>query len=336
MMRILVTGGAGFIGSHLTERLLDDGHAVRVLDNLSSGHRANLPLHPRLDFREGDIRRTADVEAVMAEVDAVFHLAAVASVQASVDDPVGTNASNLVGTLNLLDAARRRRVQRFIYASSAAVYGNTAERPVQEESMPKPLTPYAADKLAGEHYLAFYSGRYGMRATAFRFFNVYGPRQDPQSPYSGVISIFADRARSGQPLTIYGDGSQTRDFVYVGDLVEVLARALDHDGASGQVLNVGRGTECSLLDLISEIERLIGARVERRHAPPRDGDIRNSCADVRRLRERIGYVPHTPIGAGLRSLLEACPTIYRPLPEPERRSDGVAGGFDGADSLLGG
>jgi UDP-glucose 4-epimerase len=234
---------------------------------------------------------------------AIVHLAAVASVQASIDDPIGTHRVNLDGTLHLLEAARRHGVQRFVYASSAAVYGDVAELPVTEETTPRPLSPYAADKLGGEHYVQFYHRQYGLAATSFRFFNIYGPRQDPSSPYSGVISVFTDRLRNGMPVTIYGDGRQSRDFVYVGDLAEILFRSLDSPATVGEIVNIGRGVECSLLGLLAELERLAGRSIERRHEPPRAGDILRSCADVRRLRRLMGTVPGTPLGEGLDRLL---------------------------------
>jgi UDP-glucose 4-epimerase len=305
-MRVLITGGAGFIGSHLADRLLASGHAVRVLDNLSTGKRTNLPDgHAGLEFIEGDIRDRDQVERSVRGAEAIVHLAAVASVQASVDDPLATHQTNFDGTLSLLEAARRHGVKRFLYASSAAVYGDTQALPVSEETPPRPLTPYAADKLAGEHYLGFYARQYELNATAFRFFNIYGPRQDPSSPYSGVISIFSDRLRAGKPVTVFGDGKQTRDFVYVGDLVDLLAAALARADLGGEVMNVGRGVECSLLELLAELERLAGRRIERTHAPARSGDIRHSRADVRRLREKLGKVPATPLGEGLARLLAA-------------------------------
>jgi len=305
MKTILVTGGAGFIGSHLTERLLAGGHRVRVLDNLSTGKRENLPSDSaRLKFVRGDIRDAALVNDAVNGVDAIYHLAAVASVQASIDDPVGTHQTNLVGTLHLLEAARRAAVGRVIYASSAAVYGDTTTLPVAEGSRLAPLSPYAADKLAGEHYLDFYARKFGLRCTAFRFFNIYGPRQDPSSPYSGVISIFVERARRGLPVTIFGDGHQTRDFVFVGDLAQILVDALENGAAIGQVINVGRGKECSLLELLTELERLGHATIERLHEPVRVGDIVRSCADVARLRRVFGAVPSTSIGEGLARVRE--------------------------------
>ena len=303
-MVVLVTGGAGFIGSHLTERLLAAGHQVRVLDNLSTGKRDNLPTHAALQFIEGDIRDAGCVGPAVAGCDAIVHLAAVASVQASVDDPAGTHATNFLGTLNLLEAARRSGVRRFLYASSAAVYGDTAELPVREDSVLQPLSPYAADKLAGEHYLFFYGHKYGLKGTAFRFFNIYGPRQDPSSPYSGVISIFVDRARTAQPVTIFGDGQQTRDFVFVADLVEILFGSLSDERTAGVVMNVGRGVECSLLEMLGDLEQLYSRSIERRHVDPRVGDIKNSRADVSRLKRLRGSVPQTTIRIGLARLLE--------------------------------
>ncbi len=303
-MRILVTGGAGFIGSHLTEALLAAGHQVRVLDNLSTGKRENLPRHPRLELIEGDVRDADQVNRAAQGMETAFHLAAVASVAASVEDPVATHGSNFLGTLNLLEAARRHSLSRLLYASSAAVYGDTAALPVREDSTLRPQSPYAADKLCGEYYLAFYALKYGVQWTAFRFFNIYGPRQDPSSPYSGVIGIFMERVRSQQPVTIYGDGEQTRDFVYVADLIEVLIRSMDDVRTHGQAVNVGCGVECSLLEMLEGLEQLSGEPVERRHEPARVGEIRRSRADVSRLRQSLGYAPDTPIRIGLSRLWE--------------------------------
>ncbi len=205
-MKVLITGGAGFIGSHLTDHLLAAGSEVVVLDNLATGKRENLPVSaPGLKFVADDIRSLDTARRCMRGVDAVVHLAAVASVQASIDDPIATHQTNFDGTLNLLEAARVQGVKRFLYASSAAVYGDTTELPVRETSRLQPLSPYAADKLAGEHYLFYYFKKHGLATTAFRFFNIYGPRQDPSSPYSGVISIFVDRVMAGGPITVFGD-----------------------------------------------------------------------------------------------------------------------------------
>lgn len=310
--KILVTGGAGFIGSHLCDLLLREGASVRVLDNLSTGKRANLPAHAALELVVGDV---ADVDAAARCVqgcDAVVHLAAVASVQASVDDPLGTHRANFDGTLNLLEAARRHGCRRFLYASSAAIYGDTEVLPVREDLIPNPLSPYACDKLAGEYYLRYYTRKHGLNTTAFRFFNIYGPRQDPSSPYSGVISIFMDRLQRGQGFTIFGDGEQTRDFVYVGDLVALLAQALAREDLAGEAMNVGTGTEQSLLTLIGEIEQLAGRRIAREHRPARIGDIVRSRADVARLRARMQTVPATPLQQGLARLMQSLDIALAP------------------------
>jgi UDP-glucose 4-epimerase len=302
-MKILITGGAGFIGSHLAEHLLAAGNDVRVLDNLSTGKRENLPAHSQLEFIQGDIRDKRLVSESAHGMDAIVHLAAVASVQASVDDPTGTHETNFDGTLYLLEAARQQNIRRFLYASSAAVYGDNTRLPLVEEEILNPLSPYAADKLAGEYYLRFYHAKFGIETTAFRFFNIFGPRQDPSSPYSGVISIFIERVNRGEPVTVFGDGRQTRDFVYVGDLVKLLAQALSGRQTAGQVINVGRGKQCSLLELLAALEKLTGKPVERRFAAARLGDIVHSCADISRLVHLLGQAPQTDIATGLGEIL---------------------------------
>ncbi len=308
-MKILVTGGAGFIGSHLVDILLASGARVRVLDNLSTGKLGNLPhKHASLEFVRGDIRDRKTVMDCVSEMDVVVHLAAVASVQASIDDPIGTHQVNFDGTLNLLETARRAGIGRFLYACSAAVYGNAAAVPVAEDAAPNPLSPYAADKLAGEHYLLHYHRAHGLAATSFRFFNIYGPRQDPSSPYSGVISIFVDCLQRDQPVTVFGNGSQTRDFVYVADLADLLARAVHGSEGVGGVFNVGTGKRHSLLQLLDCLEKLSGRKIGRRHEPARLGDIRHSCADVSRLKQVYGSAPATPFDQGLKKLLESLNT----------------------------
>lgn len=302
-MNVLVTGGAGFIGSHLVEKLLATGERVRVVDDLSTGKRDNLPRHDALEFIEGDIRDAKLVNHCVAEMDAVVHLAAVASVQASIDNPIRTHQVNFDGTLNLLEAARGARVGRFLYACSAAVYGDTASIPVSEQTPPNPLSPYAVDKLTGEYYLLHYYRKYRLAATSFRFFNIYGPRQDPSSPYSGVISIFVDRLQRNQPVTVYGDGSQTRDFVYVADLAELLARAAHGPEGVGGIFNVGTGKRHSLLQLLDQLEKLSGKKIARHHEASRLGDIEHSCADVSRLKQVFGTAPAEPFERGLKKLL---------------------------------
>ncbi len=302
-MKVLITGGAGFIGSHLAEHLLAAGNNVRVLDNLSTGKRGNLPAHPLLEFVLGDIRDKQLVTETARGMDAIVHLAAVASVQASVDDPTGTHETNFDGTLYLLEAARKENIRRFLYASSAAVYGDNTRLPLIEDEILNPLSPYAADKLAGEYYLRFYHAKFGIETTAFRFFNIFGPRQDPSSPYSGVISIFIERVSRGEPVTVFGDGRQTRDFVYVGDLAKLLVQALSSQQTAGQVINVGRGKQCTLLELLDALEKLTGKPVQRRFAAARLGDIVHSRADTSRLVRLLGKLPETDMVTGLGEIL---------------------------------
>ncbi|MGE8500635.1 MAG: NAD-dependent epimerase/dehydratase family protein [Pseudomonas sp.] len=305
MAEILVTGGAGFIGSHLVDALLAAGQRVRVLDNLSMGKRNNLPLdNPALQFIEGDVADAQLVAQAVAGCDAVVHLAAVASVQASVDDPVATHQSNFIGTLNVCEAMRLHGVRRVVYASSAAIYGNNGEGvAIDEDTAKSPLTPYAADKLASEHYLDFYRRQHGLEPAVFRFFNIFGPRQDPSSPYSGVISIFTQRAQQGLPISVFGDGEQTRDFFYVGDLVELLMQALGGGQVEPLPVNVGWNQAVSLNQLLAEIGTLCGALPQVTHLPARAGDIRHSRADNTRLQAQYQLPAQTPLRDGLARLL---------------------------------
>ncbi len=302
---ILVTGGAGFIGSHLVDALLASGRCVRVLDDFSTGKRDNLPLHDeRLEMLEGNV---ADAECVLAAMQgcaAVAHLAAVASVQASVDDPVTTHRSNFIGTLNVCEAMRTHGVKRVLFSSSAAVYGQNGEGAAIDEDTPKsPLTPYASDKLASEYYLDFYRRQHGLEPAVFRFFNIYGPRQDPSSPYSGVISIFTERAAKGLPITVFGDGEQTRDFLYIDDLVGVLVQALNAASVEVGAVNVGLNQATTLLQLLQAIGDVLGGLPEIAHLPARAGDIRHSRADNARLLRRYALGQTTPMRAGLGRLL---------------------------------
>ena len=304
---VLVTGGAGFIGSNLVDALLARGNHVRVLDNLSMGKQSNLPLNdPRLSFIEGDVADAALVSRAVAGCSAVVHLAAVASVQASVDDPVSTHQSNFIGTLNICEAMREHGVRRVVFASSAAVYGNNGEGVAIDEQTPKaPLTPYAADKLASEHYLEFYGRQHGLEPAIFRFFNVFGPRQDPSSPYSGVISIFTQRAQQGQPISVFGDGEQTRDFFYVADLVALLLQALDAERAVEGAVNVGWNDSVSLNQLLVQIGELLGGLPAVTHLAPRAGDIRHSRADNGRLAAHYRLPKQTSLRDGLAALLNS-------------------------------
>ena len=305
--RILVTGGAGFIGSHLVEALLESGYSVRVLDDLSSGKLSNLPIDRcHLTLVVGDVADAPTVERAMKDCSAVVHLAAVASVQASVDDPVATHQSNFVGTLNICEAMRQAGVRRVVYASSAAIYGNNGEGMAITEDTPKnPLTPYAADKLASEHFLDFYRRQHGLEPVILRFFNIYGPRQDPSSPYSGVISIFSERAQKKLPITVYGDGEQTRDFVYINDLVKVLVQAVAESEPMIEPVNVGFNRSTSVNELVATLSELLGRPVTLNHDAPRSGDIKHSRADNRRLLERFSLSSPTCFTEGLGQLLRS-------------------------------
>lgn len=302
---ILITGGAGFIGSHLCDALLDKGYAVRILDDLSTGRRDNLQIaHPRLELIEGDVADAGLVTRAAAGCSAVVHLAAVASVQASVEDPVRTHQSNFIGTLNVCEAMRVHGVRRVLFASSAAVYGNNGEGESIAEDTPKaPLTPYAVDKLASEQYLDFYRRQHGLEPVVFRFFNIFGPRQDPSSPYSGVISIFSERATQGLPIKVFGDGEQTRDFLYVGDLVQVMIQALEQPQVEEGAVNIGLNQATSLNQLLAALEKVIGSLPAISYGPARSGDIRHSRADNQRLLTRFDFPEATPLVEGLSRLL---------------------------------
>lgn len=300
-MRVLVTGAAGFIGSHTCEALLARGHRVVALDNLSTGKRANLPAHADLDLVVGDIRERAAVTAAIAGADAVLHLAAQVSVTASVADPAGSAEHNVTGFLNVLDAARRAGVGRVVYASSAAVYGSPAHLPLTEAAPSAPLSPYGLEKSIDDQYAQLFAALYGMRTLGLRYFNVYGPRQDPRSPYAGVISKFVDAARAGQPVRIFGDGGQTRDFIYVKDIAQANALALQAE-ATG-VVNVGTGKSVSLLAMLDALERVLGKRIERVFEAPQAGDIRDSAMTPARLERALGFRAGTPLEQGLAALL---------------------------------
>lgn len=305
MTRWLVTGGAGFIGSHLVEALVARGERVRVLDNFSTGRWENLSaVRDRIEVIEGDIRDPLAVRQAMDGVERVAHLAAVVSVERSLQSPQETMEVNVGGTLNLLEAARQAGVSRFLFASSAAIYGDHAELPLREDLPPRPLSPYAASKVAGEALCHAYRAAYGLPTVVLRFFNIYGPRQDPQSPYSGVISLFVGRMSRGMPPVVYGDGLQTRDFVYVGDVVAALERAGEREEAIGAVINVARGEQTSLLGLVARLNHVLGTALAPEFAPPRVGDIRHSAGDPARARAILGWEPGVGLDEGLARLLD--------------------------------
>ncbi|OGT31550.1 MAG: hypothetical protein A2W28_12280 [Gammaproteobacteria bacterium RBG_16_51_14] len=304
MRRILVTGGCGFIGSHLVDLLLTLGHQVVVVDDLSTGKVNNLPLgRSELQFVRSCVTDRVAMVQALDRVDAVVHLAAVSSVQASVDDPVRTHGVNFTGTLNVLEACREVGVRKLVFASSAAVYGNPASLPVGETLVPEPLTPYAIDKFASEQCLSFYRRTFDFDTTIFRLFNVYGPRQDPSSPYSGVISLFVAGAMAGQPIIIFGDGSQTRDFIYVTDVVTAIAGALECPSFAGGPVNVGTGSSQSLHDVIAALKALTERDIYVHYDRARHGDIKHSCADTTRLRA-TGWKPATSLIVGLSRIIE--------------------------------
>jgi len=298
----LVTGGAGFIGSHLVDALVAEGHRVRVLDDLSTGQETNLP--PGVELLRGSVSDAAVVDAALSGVEVVYHLAAVASVQRSIEDPAESHRVCATGTLHVLDAARRHGVRRVVYAASASAYGLPGG-PVQSESDPvRPLSPYAAAKLAGEVYCQAFAASYGLETVRLRFFNIFGPRQRSDSPYSGVIAIFAALLAAGQTPTIFGDGLQTRDFTYVSDVVQALRLAADTPGLRDEVFNVGTGQPTSLLELVAELNALLGTTVQPRHGEARPGDIRHSCANIEQAQARLGYRPQVSFAQGLQRTLE--------------------------------
>ena len=302
-MRILVTGGAGFIGSHTTEHLVRAGHDVAVLDDLSTGNAANLEaVAGDIELLEADIRDYQNLERACEGVDAVLHLAAISSVVKSLEEPLTAQAVNATGSLNVLEAARRRGAGRVILASSAAVYGDDPELPKAETSPVQPLSPYAWHKLTGEFYGKAWSRYYGIEFLALRYFNVYGPRQDPASPYSGVLSIFLDRSAKGLPLTIFGDGEQTRDFIHVSDVAEVNRRALEAGGPLPDVINVATGRETRIIDAARVIQENSGSEAGVDFGPGRPGDIRRSCATGELLAATFGYAPAVTVEEGLAGL----------------------------------
>jgi len=296
----LVTGGAGFIGSHLVETLVAGGCRVSVLDNLSSGKQANLDaVAPRIRFFRGDIRDPAALEAAVFGCEVVFHLAAVVSVPKTTEDPLGSAAVNETGSLQALEAARSGKARRLVFASSSAVYGDEPTLPKREDMPTRPLTPYAVQKLAVEYYLRVYQSLYGLETAGLRFFNVFGPRQDPSSPYSGVISIFLTQALKGEPPVIYGDGHQSRDFVFVGDAVQALISAAQAPSAAGKVFNVGTGTAVTINALWKVIETLSGSGATPVHGPPRPGDVPHSVAAIDSARADLGFAPRVSFEQGL-------------------------------------
>lgn len=298
----VVTGGAGFIGSHLVEALLAEGRRVRVVDNLATGRRSNLDhLEGRYEWVEGDLSSLDVARRAVEGAEYVFHQAAIPSVPRSVLNPIESHESGPTTTLNVLEAARRAGVRRVMFAASSSAYGDTEELPKHEGMVPMPLSPYAAGKLAGEHYIRVYARTMGLDAVSLRYFNIFGPRQDPSSPYSGVISVFATGMARGERPTVYGDGTQTRDFTYVANVVEANLLAMGSDRPlRGEAYNVGTGRRVSLLDLIKALNEIYGTDLEPKHLPARAGDVRDSLASCDQIEAALGYRPVVDFEEGLR------------------------------------
>jgi nucleoside-diphosphate-sugar epimerase len=299
MATYLVTGGAGFIGSHLVEELVRRGERVRVVDNLSTGKRQNIAHCTSVDFVEGDLADLEVARRAVTGVDYVLHQAAIPSVPRSVQDPITSNRANIDASLNILVAARDARVKRLVYAGSSSAYGDTPTLPKIETMATAPLSPYALQKLVAEQYCQMFTRLYGLETVTIRYFNVFGPRQDPSSPYSGVISLFISALCEGRQTTIFGDGEHTRDFTYVANIVDGVLRACTAAGASGEVINVATGGRISLNTLFTTIRDLVAGTVEPIYAPPRPGDVKDSQADISKARRILGYEPIVSFEEGL-------------------------------------
>jgi UDP-glucose 4-epimerase len=296
----LVTGGLGFIGSHIAETLVSRGDRVRILD-LATARRENIgAIENQVEVLRGDLTDPLALRAALAGVDTVFHEAALASVPRSLEAPLATHAACATGTLMLLDEARRQGVRRIIYAASSSAYGNPPVQGAKKETdLPQPLSPYAAAKLSGEYYCRAFYESFGLETVCLRYFNVFGPRQDPNGPYAAVIPRFITAMLAGEQPLIYGDGRQSRDFTYIANVVQANLLAAEAPGAPGRVINVGSGTSTSLLDLVHRLNQELGAQIVPRHEPPRVGDVRDSLADISQAREVLGFVPQVDLAAGL-------------------------------------
>jgi UDP-glucose 4-epimerase len=301
MSVMLVTGGAGFIGSHISERLLTLGHDVRVLDNFSTGKRENLAsLLDRIELIEGDIRDLSSVERAVEGVECVFHEAALASVPRSVADPASSHDVNATGTLNVLLAGRDAGVRRVIYASSSSVYGNSPELPKRESMAVRPESPYATSKLAAENYCRVFSSLYEIECVSLRYFNVFGPRQDPSSQYAAVVPLFATALIEGRSPVIYGDGEQSRDFTYVANVVDANLLAMSAEGAAGEVFNVACGRTSTVNELLARLQGIAGTSLSARYTDPRPGDVKHSYADISKAQDALGLAPAVSLEDGLK------------------------------------
>jgi nucleoside-diphosphate-sugar epimerase len=304
-MRALVTGGAGFIGSHLAARLLRDGHEVRVLDNFSTGSRSNLAdMGDAVEIVEGDIQSYERAHNAVQGCEVVFHQAALPSVPRSIQDPLTSNSANVIGTLNMLLASRDSGVRRVVYASSSSIYGSDPTLPKQEDRAPRPISPYAVAKLAAEGYCRSFSEVYGLETVALRYFNVFGSRQDPLSAYAAVIPKFITALLAGEPPAVFGDGEQSRDFTYIDNVVDANLLASQSADVSGQAFNIACGDRISLNHLLDELREIIGSEVEASYLEPRPGDVPHSLADISRAEESLGYRPAVEFSDGLRRTVD--------------------------------
>ena len=305
MRTFLVTGGAGFIGSHIAEALVARGDKVRVLDNLSTGHLKNMAsFRERVEFIQADLLAASSVAKAVRGVECVFHHAALASVPLSVERPLDVHAACATGTLILLEEAHRAGVRRVVYAASSSAYGNQPTAVKRETDMPAPLSPYAAAKLAGELYCQAFTATHGLETVALRYFNIFGPRQDPNSPYSAVIPLFITAMLKGDRPIIYGDGMQSRDFCFISNVVQANLLAADSSDVDGRMFNIASGQSTDLLTLLGGLNRLLGMDVKPRHDPPRAGDVRESRADITEARHRLGYKPEVDFEEGLRRSID--------------------------------
>lgn len=305
MRTFLVTGAAGFIGSHIAEALVERGDRVRILDNLSTGHVTNMAsFRDRIEFIEGDVTDPKIVAKAVEGVDCIFHEAALASVPASLDRPLDSHAACATGVVTVLDAAKRAGVRRVVYAASSAAYGDQPTSSKRETDLPNPLSPYAAAKLAGELYCQAFWSSFGLETVAIRYFNVFGPRQDPHSQYSAVIPLFITAMLSGRQPVIYGDGHQSRDFAFVGNVVHANLLAADAPNVAGRTINAADGRSIDLLTLLSLLNRLLGMNVKPKFEPPRAGDVRESQADITLARKLLGYEPQVDFEEGLRRSID--------------------------------
>jgi UDP-N-acetylglucosamine/UDP-N-acetyl-alpha-D-glucosaminouronate 4-epimerase len=304
MAKVLVTGGAGFIGSNLVHALLERGDAVRILDNFSTGNRANLE-GLDVEIVEGELRSYERVHNAVRGVELVYHLGALGSVPRSVQDPLTSSAVNVEGTLNVLLAARDEGVRRVVFSSSTSVYGSSRRLPTREDEAPDPISPYGVAKLAAERYCISFSRVYeSFESVVLRYFNVFGPRQSPRSQYAAVVPLFVTAIAAGEPIDVHGDGEQSRDFTYVGNVVDATVRAGHADGASGEIVNVAAGAPATVNRIADVIGAILGRTVQRRQLPPRPGDIRDSWADLGKAESLLGYRPAIDLEEGLRRTIE--------------------------------